>query len=138
MRRWTIVAAGLIAASVGAAAAVVPTAAGQSTRDGQTYYFCSPGCKARFDAEGRAAGADGVLAIRPEKLHLDGRSGMTALGPARIESVVFQGSFKRVLASSTAHPGLMFISRAEAETPLSPGETCRPCCNADDLVLLSR
>lgn len=26
------------------------TAAGTSTRNGETYYFCSPGCKARFDA----------------------------------------------------------------------------------------
>lgn len=24
-------------------------AAGQSQHDGQTYYFCSPGCKAKFD-----------------------------------------------------------------------------------------
>jgi Cu+-exporting ATPase len=26
------------------------TAAGKSTRDGQTYYFCSPGCQEQFDA----------------------------------------------------------------------------------------
>ncbi len=25
-------------------------AAGQSTHDGQTYYFCSAGCKKKFDA----------------------------------------------------------------------------------------
>ncbi|MDT7687417.1 MAG: P-type Cu+ transporter [Acidobacteriota bacterium] len=33
------------------------TAAGSSERDGQTYYFCSPGCKRRFDDETRAPGA---------------------------------------------------------------------------------
>lgn len=28
------------------------TAAGSATRDGQTYYFCSKGCEAEFNAEG--------------------------------------------------------------------------------------
>ena len=27
------------------------TAAGRSAHDGQTYYFCSPGCKRDFDAD---------------------------------------------------------------------------------------
>ena len=26
-------------------------AAGQSEYEGKTYYFCSPGCKAKFDAD---------------------------------------------------------------------------------------
>jgi len=30
------------------------TAAGKITQDGQTYYFCSPGCQARFDAAATA------------------------------------------------------------------------------------
>ncbi len=28
-------------------------AVGTSERDGRTFYFCSPACKARFDAQGR-------------------------------------------------------------------------------------
>lgn len=31
-------------------------AAGRSERDGKAYYFCSPGCKKRFDAEGVVSG----------------------------------------------------------------------------------
>ena len=27
------------------------TAAGQSQHEGQTYYFCSAGCKSKFDAD---------------------------------------------------------------------------------------
>ena len=27
------------------------TAAGKSEHDGETYYFCSPGCKERFDRD---------------------------------------------------------------------------------------
>ena len=31
-------------------------AAGSSERDGETYYFCSPGCKEKFEAQGTGAG----------------------------------------------------------------------------------
>jgi Cu+-exporting ATPase len=33
------------------------TAAAKSERNGKTYYFCSPGCKEKFDAEPAKYGA---------------------------------------------------------------------------------
>ncbi|MDQ3651884.1 MAG: heavy metal translocating P-type ATPase [Acidobacteriota bacterium] len=44
-------------------------AAGKSERDGETYYFCSPVCKERFDAETSAADASqqGASAARPQE-----------------------------------------------------------------------
>ena len=49
------------------------TAAGQSAYQGQTYYFCNPGCKARFDANpeayvevaGRGSQVAGEVGPRP-------------------------------------------------------------------------
>jgi Cu+-exporting ATPase len=39
------------------------TAVGSSRHDGKTYYFCSRGCEAKFDAD-----PAGVLAAGPKKM----------------------------------------------------------------------
>jgi spermidine/putrescine transport system ATP-binding protein len=83
-------------------------------------------------------GEAGALAIRPEKLALDERPGQCRLGTARVETVVFQGSFKRVLARSLDHAGLVFVAKVEADAPLAPGDLCRPGCRPTDLIVLPR
>jgi spermidine/putrescine transport system ATP-binding protein len=80
----------------------------------------------------------GAIAIRPENLRLERQIGLVALGEARVTTVVFQGSYKRVLAVSTARPDLVFIARAEAGTAIAPGDLCMPGCRPDDLIILPR
>jgi spermidine/putrescine transport system ATP-binding protein len=82
-------------------------------------------------------GPAGALAIRPEKLRLDHRPGTIALGAARVSSVVFQGSFKRVLAESVAIPDLVFIARTEAEASIAAGDSCTPSCRVEDMIVLA-
>jgi spermidine/putrescine transport system ATP-binding protein len=80
----------------------------------------------------------GAIAIRPENLRLERRAGLVALGEARVATVVFQGSYKRVLAVSIVRPDLLFIARAEAGAAIAPGDICMPGCRPDDLIILSR
>jgi len=81
---------------------------------------------------------DGAIAIRPENLRLERQPGLIALGEARVTTVVFQGSYKRVQAVSIVRPDLLFIARAEAGAAIAPGDICMPGCRPDDLIILSR
>jgi spermidine/putrescine transport system ATP-binding protein len=83
------------------------------------------------------AGTKVALAIRPEHLALGDVKGDVALGTAKVSDVVFQGSFKRVLAASTLDPGLQFIAKAPASAALRPGDTIAVSCNAGDIILLA-
>lgn len=88
-----------------------------------------------------AAGAAVTLAIRPENLHLTGSSPAAAdaslrLGDATVTEVVFQGSFKRVLAISAADASVRFIARLPADAALRPGEEVAVTCRTADVVLL--
>ena len=83
-------------------------------------------------------GRGGTLAIRPEKLLFDPQPGTLPLGDARISSVTFQGSFRRVLADSLTVPGLTFIARTGSETPVMVGSTCTLSCRLEDMILLTR
>ncbi|CCV13478.1 ABC transporter ATP-binding protein [Mesorhizobium sp. STM 4661] len=81
-------------------------------------------------------GAKVALAIRPEHLVL-GAAGGVALGRAEVSDVVFQGSFKRVLAISAKDPALHFIAKAPASATVQTGDTVAVSCNADDIILLT-
>ncbi|RWD65601.1 MAG: ABC transporter ATP-binding protein [Mesorhizobium sp.] len=83
------------------------------------------------------AGAALALAIRPEHLVLGDAEGDVSLGTARISDVVFQGSFKRVLAVSVQDPALQFIAKAPASAAVQAGDTTAVSCNAQDIILLA-
>jgi len=83
------------------------------------------------------AGANVALAIRPEHLILGEAKGDVALGTAKVGDVVFQGSFKRVLAASTLDPALQFIAKAPASATVRAGDTIAVSCNAQDIILLA-
>ncbi|RWA76742.1 ABC transporter ATP-binding protein [Mesorhizobium sp.] len=80
-------------------------------------------------------GAALALAIRPEHLVLGDTKGDVALGTAKVSDVVFQGSFKRVLATSVQDPALQFIAKAPASAIVQPGDTTAVSCNAQDIIL---
>lgn len=82
-------------------------------------------------------GAKVALAVRPEHLVLGAAGGAIALGTAEVSDVVFQGSFKRVLAASTLDPALQFIARAPASATVQTGDTTAVSCNPDDIILLT-
>ncbi|PBC01927.1 ABC transporter ATP-binding protein [Mesorhizobium sp. WSM3860] len=82
-------------------------------------------------------GATVALAIRPEHLILAGAKGDVALGTARVSDVVFQGSFKRVLATSARDPAFQFIAKAPAPATVQAGDTVAVSCNAQDIILLA-
>ncbi|TPL51162.1 ABC transporter ATP-binding protein [Mesorhizobium sp. B2-4-6] len=84
-----------------------------------------------------SAGATVALAIRPEHLVLGEVKSDVALGTAKVGDVVFQGSFKRVLATSMLDPALQFIAKAPASATVQAGDTIRVSCNAQDIILLA-
>jgi spermidine/putrescine transport system ATP-binding protein len=83
------------------------------------------------------AGAKVALAIRPEHLVLGEAKGSVLLGMAKVGDVVFQGSFKRVLATSTLDPALQFIAKAPAFATVQAGDTVPVSCQAQDIILLA-
>jgi spermidine/putrescine transport system ATP-binding protein len=82
------------------------------------------------------AGTKVALAIRPEHLVLGETGNNMALGMARVSDVVFQGSFKRVLAVSVEDPSLQFIARLPAVATVQPGDMVAVSCDAGDIILL--
>jgi spermidine/putrescine transport system ATP-binding protein len=83
------------------------------------------------------AGASVALAIRPEHLVFGATAGTVKLGTAKVSDVVFQGSFKRVLAVSTKDPALHFIAKTPAAAAIQAGDTVAVSCNAGDIILLA-
>ena len=84
-----------------------------------------------------AVGSAVALAIRPEHLVLGATAGTARLGTARVSDVVFQGSFKRVLAVSVEDPSLQFIARLPATATVQPGDTVAVSCDTDEIILLT-
>jgi len=78
-----------------------------------------------------------ALAIRPEHLALGAASGATKLGTAKVSDVVFQGSFKRVLAISIEDPALQFIAKLQATATVQPGDTVAVSCDTDQIIVLA-
>jgi spermidine/putrescine transport system ATP-binding protein len=85
-----------------------------------------------------AEGAKVTLAIRPEHLRLIRDSRSVTFGSAEVTAVVFQGSFKRVVAVSTTLSGPTFIARIPAAHDVSVGDTVTPCCHIEDLIMLAK
>jgi spermidine/putrescine transport system ATP-binding protein len=92
-----------------------------------------------FSIPGHHAHASPVaLAIRPEHLCLgSGRSGLP-LGRAKVKDVVFQGSFKRVLAVSRADPDICFVARVPPGMRVASDEMVEVSCRPEDVILLER
>jgi len=82
------------------------------------------------------AGTSVVLAIRPEHLLFGSGVGRLPLGAAEIVDVVFQGSYKRVLATSVVDPEVTFIVKAPANAAVQPGATMAVACHPQDIILL--
>ncbi|UVK45155.1 ABC transporter ATP-binding protein [Mesorhizobium sp. AR07] len=78
-----------------------------------------------------------ALAIRPEHLVLGAASSGVGLGTAEVSDVVFQGSFKRVLAVSVEDPSLRFIARLPSMATVQPGDTVAVSCDTDQIILLT-
>jgi spermidine/putrescine transport system ATP-binding protein len=82
-----------------------------------------------------SVGTEVALAIRPEHVMIG--NGPLPFGPAKVGDVVFQGSFKRVLATSTQDTALQFIAKAPASATVQAGDTIPVSCNAQDVILLA-
>ncbi|MBL8583333.1 MAG: ABC transporter ATP-binding protein, partial [Rhizobiaceae bacterium] len=78
-----------------------------------------------------------VLAIRPEHLLFGAGVGKLPLGAAEIMDVVFQGSYKRVLATSVVDPAVTFIIKAPASATVQPGDTLPVACHPKDIIVLA-
>ena len=83
-------------------------------------------------------GAQVNLAIRPEHMLLIRDSHSITFGNARVTAVVFQGSFKRVLADSTSRSGPSFIAKVPLEVEVAVGDVVTPCCHIEDLIMLMK
>jgi spermidine/putrescine transport system ATP-binding protein len=83
-----------------------------------------------------STGASVVLALRPEHLLFGSGIGRMPLGAAEVIDVVFQGSFKRVLATSVIDPEVTFIVKTPANATVTPGATLPLACHAGDIIML--
>ena len=73
------------------------------------------------------------MAIRPEHISIAKSKGN--LGEARITDVVYQGSYKRVLARRGE---TQFIAHLLADTKAKVGDTVQLSCEPQHMVKLSR
>ncbi len=80
------------------------------------------------------AGSRVTLAIRPEHIGLAKTRGN--LGKGLVTDVVFQGSFKRVLARSLAADGLTIIAKLAANAAVKPGQTLSFAGDPAHLIVL--
>jgi spermidine/putrescine transport system ATP-binding protein len=92
----------------------------------------------KLTAHGEAeTGEEIELAVRPENLKLHGsREAWLHLGRARITDVVFQGSFKRVIAVSDSMPPVQMILRIGTEEGVKLREHAEIYCRPADLIVL--
>ena len=81
-------------------------------------------------------GFDVSLAIRPEHVTLEPQGASVSLGEAKVVDVVFQGSFKRVTASSRQDQAIAFIAKVPANVAIRPGDIAAASCRAEDIILL--
>jgi spermidine/putrescine transport system ATP-binding protein len=81
-------------------------------------------------------GADIWLAVRPEHVKIGEAVGGFDLGEADVGPVVFQGSFKRVLARSSRDPSIEFVAKLPAHSPVRQGGRVSLYCFPTDLIVL--
>jgi spermidine/putrescine transport system ATP-binding protein len=108
-----------------------------SAGDGQTCTVETMLGRLRLPARA-AVGSNVTLAVRPEHLVLGQTGNGLDLGEAAVSEVVFQGSFKRVLANSLTDDTIRFVARAAASAALRPGDTIAVSCQAGDVILLTK
>ncbi len=87
---------------------------------------------------GAPMGSTVTLAIRPEHLLLGPAHAGLALGDVTVTEIVFQGSFKRVLAHSRKDPSVHFIARLPAGTVVQAGDSLPVSCEARNVILLTK
>lgn len=92
----------------------------------------------RVTLEGGAHVGDVTLAIRPENIRFSPRPGDIALGTAEIVETVFQGSYRRVTARSTADPAIVFSAKIAAGESAEPGTVVPVHCDPAAIVVLER
>lgn len=91
-----------------------------------------------LEVAGHAAiGAAVQLAVRPERLRVTGAPGDVSFGAVAVRDVVFQGAFRRVLATAPARPSIDFIIRIPPETAVAPGDRLAVSCAPEALILLA-
>jgi spermidine/putrescine transport system ATP-binding protein len=93
----------------------------------------------KLTAHGAAKQGEEIeLAIRPENLKLQGsREAWLHLGRAKVTDVIFQGSFKRVIAVSDSMPPVQMILRAPSQEGIRIKEHVDLYCRPADLILLA-
>jgi spermidine/putrescine transport system ATP-binding protein len=91
-----------------------------------------------FSIPGHSGVSPVGLAIRPEHLRVGSDGHGLPLGSALVTDVVFQGSFRRVLAVSQADPQIRFIARVPAAMAIAPDESVEISCRPEDVILLER
>ena len=82
------------------------------------------------------AGTKVVLALRPE--HIVMGNGPLSLGRARVDDVVFQGSFKRIGATPERAPDVGLLARLPADAAVAPGEVMEFGCDPRHVLVLTR
>jgi spermidine/putrescine transport system ATP-binding protein len=87
-------------------------------------------------ANDASVGAEVTLAIRPEHI-LIGQAPLP-LGRARIDDVVFQGSFKRVAAAPERAPQVSLLARLPADALIQPGDLVEFACDPRHVLVLKR
>ncbi|QIG47762.1 ABC transporter ATP-binding protein [Nordella sp. HKS 07] len=84
-----------------------------------------------------APGRELTLAIRPEHVVIDQKK-LLPLGTARIEDVIFQGSFKRVTAIPAKDETLTLLARLPADAMVRPGDMIDFACDPAHVLVLAR
>jgi spermidine/putrescine transport system ATP-binding protein len=114
-----------------------------ATRFSATFMGESTILKGQVLAEGTVQTALGTFnvksAIKPGHCHLAIRPEHVTLGgdiSATVQDVVYQGSFKRIVAIPEALPELRVLARVASETAIAPGDTVGLHFAADKLVVL--
>ena len=90
----------------------------------------------RLPVAGEAAGGKAAVCLRPEDVRVAAEPGDLSLGTAKVESLVFQGSFRRLVARPDADPSLRVIVRAPRDAALAEGQAVRLHCRPDALRVL--
>jgi spermidine/putrescine transport system ATP-binding protein len=89
----------------------------------------------RASALARALGSSAMVAIRPE--HITLVEGNGTLGLATVETVVYQGSFKRVMARSSIDPTIVFNIHADAAAVVNPAQLITLTVSPAHVILLA-
>jgi len=85
---------------------------------------------------GASVGAQVTLAIRPEHVMIG--PAPLPLGRAKVDDVVFQGSFKRVTATPERAPQISLLARLPADATVRAGDLVEFACDPRHVLVLTR